>query len=98
MYPLVPGMQNLIDTKLILQEFGVDPDKYINAQFLDVIIEEGSKNPYLKNDKDLYPVLPTNKNFAGPYLTPRKHVEYCTFWALTSLIGFAGMGYILKKF
>lgn len=75
-----------------------DLSDWITTGYIELIRHETDGNPYLRDENALYPVIPTNKNFNGPYLTPRRHLEYCTFWGLTSGIGLASIVYTLLRF
>ena len=47
--------------------------------------------------EDLYPVTSTVKSFTRPYLMPRKHVEYATFWFGATFVGFFSIIQYLRK-
>jgi cytochrome oxidase assembly protein ShyY1 len=46
---------------------------------------------------NLYPYPSSKRNYVKPYLTPQKHLEYASFWGLTSAVGLFAMKYVLKK-
>ena len=97
LYPVINGLHNLVDTKRISKEFGLEEETTVHNVFLDLLVGRGEEKQYLTDPNGLYPVMPTTKNISGPYLTPRKHLEYCTFWAGTSAIGFSSILYVLFK-
>lgn len=97
LYPEIDGLYNLIDTKMILSAFGLKDDNMMTETFIDLMRDDkDDDNTYLSSDS-LYPVIPSNKQFDKPYLTPRRHLEYCTFWAGAGTIGLSSMLYVLFK-
>ena len=86
-----------MDTKLISKEWKLDPNDTIDSVFLDLLARDGDSQNYLASSDSLYPVIPSTSNISGPYLTPRKHLEYCTFWGGTSVIGLSSIFYVLFK-
>ena len=97
LYPNIEGTHNLIDTKRILSEFAMNPSNYVTPIFVDLLLGSSSATPPHLNTASLYPVTPSTTNFSGPYLTPRRHLEYCAFWAGTSIIGGSSIFYVLLK-
>ena len=89
LYPKLDELFNLIDLDQIGNHLDVDVSKSHHG-FVDLIRREED------GEKQLYPVLPTDKNFSRPYLTPRKHAEYSTFWGLTATIGFLSIIKVLR--
>ena len=97
LYPIIDGIFNLIDTRMILDSFGEDKSSAATETYLELIKDDKlPKNPYLSSSS-LYPVIPTNSQYDKPYLTPRRHVEYATFWAGASLMGLGSIVYVLTK-
>ena len=90
MYPKTDEFFNLIDLDQLEEHFVIDL-KGSKGGFVD-LIKNGDESP----DDELYPVTPSNKNFSKPYLTPRKHMEYCSFWGLTAGIGFLSIIKVLR--
>lgn len=80
---LTDGTHRIINLNEIGKEYN-NNDLY-NKIYLEKII---------KNDElltDIYPYPTTNSTYTTPYLTPRKHIEYSIFWALTGTIGLASI-------
>jgi cytochrome oxidase assembly protein ShyY1 len=82
LYPKTDELFNLIDLCQLSEHFGENLSQE-KGGFIDLIKKDGDLN----DEDELYPVAPTNKNFQKPYLTPRKHMEYATFWGGTATIG-----------
>ena len=100
LYPIIDGVFNLVDVRMLNKSFGYKDNETLSNLFLDLIVQDGDSmkyNEHLRNKQSLYPVAPTNKNFTGPYLTPRKHLEYCAFWFGTASIGFSSILFVLFK-
>ena len=102
LYPNIEGTHNLIDTQRILADFSIDASTYITTVFVDLLQPPAARTPgqvgqpHLSGPS-LYPVSPSATNFAGPYLTPRRHLEYCAFWAGTAAIGGTSIVYVLMR-
>lgn len=90
LYPKTDELFNLIDLDQLSEHWGVDLSQE-KGGFIDLIKEEGQDDI----EEALYPVQPTSSNFQRPYLTPRKHMEYATFWAGTATIGFLSIVRVL---
>ena len=90
MYPKSDDLFNLIDLNQLSDHFQMDVSGG-KGGFIDLITNEQSGD----NEEALYPVTPTQKNFQKPYLTPRKHVEYATFWGGAATIGFLSIVRVL---
>lgn len=91
LYPDTDEFHNLIDIEKIFKEFGVS-ENYEKNGFIDRIIKDSDDH-----DTDLYPVTQTTKTFARPYLTPRKHMEYATFWGCSAAFGLFSIIHVLLK-
>lgn len=46
---------------------------------------------YDEETENLYPVPATKGTFLTPYLMPRKHLEYATFWGGATLVGLSSL-------
>lgn len=90
MYPRLEELFNLIDNEQIGEHFGLDFSSS-NGAYLELI-----KDSEDDGREELYPVTPTSANFSRPYLTPRRHIEYSTFWGLTACIGFGSILRVLR--
>ena len=90
MYPLNDKVHNLIDLEHFSKVLNLKETE-TNGFIERIIADENDSN------RDLYPVLQTSKSFARPYLTPRRHVEYASFWALTASLGIGSMIAVLLK-
>ena len=92
MYPLNDKIHNLIDLEHFSKLLNLKPEETETNGFIERIIAD-------ENDKshELYPVLQTSKSFSRPYLTPRRHVEYATFWGLTASLGIGSILAVLLK-
>ena len=83
MYPRTAEFFNLIDLEQLSEHWGLE----ISAKkggFIELISETDKEG-------DLYPVIPSSSNFQKPYLTPRRHADYATFWGATASIGLLSM-------
>lgn len=90
MYPRLEELFNLIDNEQIGEHFGMDFSSSKGA-FLELI-----KDAEDDAREELYPVTPSSANFSRPYLTPRRHIEYSTFWGLTACIGFGSILRVMR--
>lgn len=89
MYPRLEEFFNLIDNQQIGEALDIDFSG-ANGGFLEAIRGDDDEG------EELYPVLPNKRNFSRPYLTPRKHAEYSTFWGLTAGIGLVSIFKVLR--
>ena len=95
MYPKTDEFFNLVDLDQLGDHFGLSFEGSKGA-FLDLIKNAETEGELGEAEEELYPVTPTNRNFSKPYLTPRRHMEYCTFWGLTATIGFLSIVKVLR--
>lgn len=92
LYPRLDELFNLIDNEQIGNYLEVDY-KSAKGGYLELIKDKDRVGGV---EEELYPVTPTSGNFCKPYLTPRKHVEYSTFWGLAAGIGFISILKVMR--
>ncbi|KAL4446921.1 hypothetical protein ABPG74_014893 [Tetrahymena malaccensis] len=77
---------SFIDLEFLKKEFNCNLDT--NA-YLEKFISRKQYNQLSisDSDDDLYPVCSSPQTFSKPYLTPDKHLSYCTFWGCCTTFG-----------
>ncbi len=81
---------HLVDLEKFNRE-GKQPEPISKLFYIEEFIQEDDR---LRN---LYPYPSSRKNYVKPYLTPQKHLEYASFWALSSFIGLFAIKFVSKK-
>lgn len=103
----IEGMLHVSEDSKILESQRKMMDSH--KEFLYINLEEFSKRSgirdankdfyleQLKNQSSqIYPYQHTKSNFERPYLTPRRHLEYSTFWGACSIFGIWSLSQILR--
>jgi len=80
------GVYQFIDLPFMARFF-----KFFNYQGASEAYIERMVGSYDEESEGLYPVPATKDTFFKPYLMPRKHLEYASFWGGASLIGLASI-------
>lgn len=80
------GVYQYIDLPSMANEVTYFKNNSISQAYLEKMLGADDDE-----SEQLYPVAATKDSFFRPYLTPRKHLEYATFWAGATTIGVTSM-------
>jgi len=87
------GVYQFVDLALMAKLF-----KFFNVDGASQAYIERMIGDDEEESENLYPVPSTKDTFFKPYLLPRKHLEYATFWAGATTIGLSSiLIYTLRK-
>ena len=84
------GENHFIDLETMKNQSGLD-EPISDLLYIEEFIQADDQLA------QLYPYPSSKRNYVKPYLTPQKHIEYASFWGMTTTVGLFAIKYVLKK-